>query len=408
MRPYFVLLHRWFGLFIAVFLLIAGLTGAIISWDHELDAWLNPQFFNAQAQGQYQPPLTLANQLEAHHPELHISYLPLDVSEGKTLLLSVSPSMDATTQTAHKLTYNQVALDAITGAQQAQRQWGEVSLARENLLPFLYKLHYTLHIPDAWGFELGMLFMGIVGIIWLFDCFIALWISFPNAKSWRKSFSFRWHRGPYKLNFDLHRSVGVWVWLLLLMLAVTSISMNLGVQVTRPLVSFFSELSPNPFTSRIPNPDDKPIAPVITREQLLNLANKEARKRNIDWPAGAIFYSPTFALYGVSYFPKGNDHGDGGLGNPWLYFDAQDGRSVGATIPGTGTAGDIFIQAQFPLHSGRILGLPGRILMSLMGLVVATLSLTGIIIWLRKRRSRSSVKACRETFDTHRPLIKSS
>ena len=57
-------------------------------------------------------------------------------------------------------------------------------------------------------------------------------------------------------------------------------------------------------------------------------------------------------------------------------------------IPGTGSAGDIFLQSQFPLHSGRIIGLPGRILISAMGLMVAMLSATGLIIWLRKRRAR--------------------
>lgn len=40
------------------------------------------------------------------------------------------------------------------------------------------------------------------------------------------------------------------------------------------------------------------------------------------------------------------------------------------------------------MHSGRILGLPGRILISLMGLAVALLSVTGVVIWARKRRSR--------------------
>ena len=45
------------------------------------------------------------------------------------------------------------------------------------------------------------------------------------------------------------------------------------------------------------------------------------------------------------------------------------------------------MQAQFPLHSGRILGVPGRILVSIMGIVVAALSVTGVVIWLRKRRS---------------------
>ena len=35
-----------------------------------------------------------------------------------------------------------------------------------------------------------------------------------------------------------------------------------------------------------------------------------------------------------------------------------------------------------------ISGLPGRILISAMGLVVAMLSATGLVIWLRKRRAR--------------------
>ena len=51
LRACLVVLHRWFGLAIAVFLTVAGLTGAVISWDHELDAWLNPQFFEAHEIG---------------------------------------------------------------------------------------------------------------------------------------------------------------------------------------------------------------------------------------------------------------------------------------------------------------------------------------------------------------------
>jgi uncharacterized iron-regulated membrane protein len=51
------------------------------------------------------------------------------------------------------------------------------------------------------------------------------------------------------------------------------------------------------------------------------------------------------------------------------------------------------VQAQFPLHSGRILGLPGRVLISAMGLVVAGLSLTGLVIWWRKRRAARGARA---------------
>jgi uncharacterized iron-regulated membrane protein len=93
-------------------------------------------------------------------------------------------------------------------------------------------------------------------------------------------------------------------------------------------------------------------------------------------------------VYGVGLFEGDNSHGDGGLGNPWLYFDMRTGERAGADIPGRGSAGDIVMQAMFPLHSGRILGVAGRVLISLCGIAVATLCVTGVLIWARKRKGR--------------------
>lgn len=389
LRPALVVLHRWFGLAAALFLFISGLTGAVISWDHELDAWLNPQLFHAQSRtGSAQSGLALAQQLEAQNPRLRVNYLLTTMEPGHTALLSVEGRVDAATGKPYALGYNQVALDPVSGKIQGTREWGAVSLTRENLLPFLYKLHYTMHIPDGWGIELGLWFMGIIGMVWFVDCFIALYLSFPNWRSWRKSLAFRWRQGSHKLNFDLHRSGGVWVWLLLLILALTSVSMNLQTQVMRPLVAKFSTLSPNAFDSRTPRTPAQQGEPRLTREQAVALAKTEAAKRGWLLPAGGVFYSSAYGLYGVGFFNADNDHGDGGLGNAWLYFDSSDGSPAGGVIPGTGSAGDIFLQAQFPLHSGRIIGLAGRILISAMGLVVAMLSATGLIIWVRKRRAR--------------------
>ena len=64
------------------------------------------------------------------------------------------------------------------------------------------------------------------------------------------------------------------------------------------------------------------------------------------------------------------------------------GKRLAAQIPGKGTAGDIFMQVQFPLHSGRILGLGGRILISAVGVAVAVLSITGLLIWVKKLNGR--------------------
>jgi PepSY-associated transmembrane protein len=55
-RAICVKLHRYVGLAIAAFLTIAGLTGSILAFDTDLDAWLNPELFEAKASGPILPP----------------------------------------------------------------------------------------------------------------------------------------------------------------------------------------------------------------------------------------------------------------------------------------------------------------------------------------------------------------
>ncbi|WP_454804991.1 PepSY-associated TM helix domain-containing protein [Paraburkholderia fungorum] len=388
MRRQLVRLHRWFGIAIALFLFIAGLTGAIIAWDHELDAALNPSFFKARAVGPALSGLELARRVEAADPRLQVTYLPLTAEPGHTLQMMVLPRTNPATHQPYPLDFNQIAVDPATGAIQGRREWGAVSLAPLNLIPFIYKLHYTLHLPFTRGIDTGTWLMGIVGIVWLFDSVIALWLSFPSFKAWRKSFAFRFGRGSYALTFDLHRSGGVWIWGLLVIVALTSVSMNLSAPVVRPVVSMFSTLTPDPINNpeilRKPQPGDQ----VLSRERIVQLAEQAGKAQNLTVPPGGVYYAEFLHAYGVGFYAPGNDHGDLGLGNPWMYWDAATGKPLGAQIPGKGTAGDIFMQVQFPLHSGRILGLGGRIVISAMGIAVAVLSATGLLIWLKKLNAR--------------------
>jgi uncharacterized iron-regulated membrane protein len=389
MRPLLVKLHRWFGIGIALFLFMSGLTGAIIAWNQELDAALNPEFYVARGEGPALPALELAKRVEAADPRVVVNYLPLGVEPGHTLQVRVEGRIDPATKAPYELGFNQLAIDPVTGAVQARREWGALSLSRQNLLPFLYQFHYTLYLPfTVGGLSMGVWLLGIVAIVWLFDSLIALTLSFPSAKSWRKSLAFRVKRGGYALTFDLHRSGGVWVWGLLLVIATTSVSMNLPAQVMRPVVSLFSTLAPTPFydAARLPMP--KPGLPALPREQVLALASAAGRDAKIAAAPGGMFYSTALNIYAVGYFAPGGDEGESLLGNPWLYWNAATGEKIASNIPGRGSAGDLFMEAQFPLHSGRIAGLPGRIAVSFMGVMVALLSVTGLLIWLKKLRAR--------------------
>ena len=149
-----------------------------------------------------------------------------------------------------------------------------------------------------------------------------------------------------------------------------------------------SKVTPSPFDRRTETDRHHPIAPAIGYAAIIERAVAEAGRRGWIEPVGDVFYAQNHGIYEVRFFHPGDDHGGTGVGPAALYFDGNDGGYLGDRQPWKGTLADIFVQAQFPLHSGRILGLPGRILVSVMGLVTATLSITGVVIWWRKRAVR--------------------
>src|SRR5579875_3389483 len=97
MRPVLVRLHRWLGVATALFLFVSVLTGAVIAWDHEIDALLNPSFFHAQSNGPALPPLELARRVEAADPRVQVTYMPLGIEPGHTAQMMVMPRTNPAT-----------------------------------------------------------------------------------------------------------------------------------------------------------------------------------------------------------------------------------------------------------------------------------------------------------------------
>lgn len=65
MRPVLVLLHRYVGLATALFLFLAGLTGSLLAFHHEIDEWLNPGFYAVGEGGERLSPGSLVQRVES-------------------------------------------------------------------------------------------------------------------------------------------------------------------------------------------------------------------------------------------------------------------------------------------------------------------------------------------------------
>jgi len=418
MRAAFVLIHRCVGLAIAAFLFVSGVTGAVISWDHELDELINPHLVEAPGRGALLDPLVLADKLAVDEPHSIVTYVPLHAEEGHSLDFGVEPKFNPETQDLYATGYNQVFIDPVTGVVRGKREWGAAwPITTETFVSFMYVLHYSLHIPEIWGIDRwGEWLMGGIALLWTIDCFVGFYLTLPIRKRttarigswwrrWKPAWKIKTGGSRYRINFDLHRAFSLWTWVLLLVLAISAVSLNLYGEVARPIVAALSSFTPTPYDTRPMLPHSEMLTPQVTYAQVLANGRAEAEKRGFTLPAGDIFYSPEFGVFGVRFFAPGGDH-DPGLGPDILYFDSADGRYIGDWIPWRGTAGDLFLQMQFPVHSGRIFGIPGRILISAMGLGVAMLSVTGVVIWLRKRRARRAAR--RPATLTHRGSIVSA
>src|SRR5690606_14922200 len=132
--------------------------------------------------------------------------------------------------------------------------------------------------------------------------------------------------------------------------------------------------------------------PTLSIKQAKENARNRDQQRGIEFPPAGVYYGGGYNFYNVSFFDPSNELGAAGMGLSNLYIDATDGSVLGQHRPWHGTTADVFVQLQLPLHSGRILGMTGRIMMSIMGLIVVMLSITGIIVWDRKRRARRAAR----------------
>jgi hypothetical protein len=95
--------------------------------------------------------------------------MPLATEPGEAFGVFVEPRVDAASGKPHEIDYNQGR-----GRSGHRRDPGPQVLGRSlarppGLLPFLYRLHYSMHLPAIGAYDTGMLLMGIIAIAWVFD-----------------------------------------------------------------------------------------------------------------------------------------------------------------------------------------------------------------------------------------------
>lgn len=406
LRPLWVRIHRWTGLGLALFLIVAGLTGALLAFQDEIDVLVAPQFHQVASPrpgAAMLSPQDLRERVMARYPGGLINYLPLHFPPGRSVILQVERHDPASGGLVPwSAQWDELFVDPYTGVVIGERRLGDITQGAVNLMPFLYRVHYSLAL-GSWGLTA----FGVAALVWTLDCFVGFYLTLPVRQKvaghhvpraamewwsrWRPAWAVRRRAGSYKRTFDLHRATGLWLWPLLLVFAWSGVFFNLSAIYT-PVMQVFGYRT---LQSGIVPPATPRYAPHLdfrmaeTRGRQLALYEARQHGLTIDPTRDtALLHRPGAGVYAY-IFTTSADMRDSG-GRSLAIFDSDTGRLVKFIIPRGQSGANTFTEWISALHMADVWGLPWRIGVALIGLSVALLSVTGALIWSRKRQARKT------------------
>lgn len=381
MKPLFRTVHLWTGLIFGTILVLQGLTGAALSWVHELDALLNPGLLHVApppAMREGEPLRVRPAQAQAVHDLLAAdarygkpSMLMLPERAGEVYVAWYRPGKPASNW--EQAVTRQVMVDPANLAVLGERNWGEAGLSRPLLVPTLFHFHRYLLSGEA-----GKVVIAVQGVALALMTLtgIVIWWPRMTRSAIVHALSVRFGGSWPRLSFQLHRSAGALCAPPLLFMAFSGVHFNMPAWVA-PLVGTVATVTPN----------DKPVNRSSTALPALSLAEAmaaaqarypEARVGRVNFPAGAS------QPWEVRVRQPGELRQ--GPGATRISIDARDGSVLRVADPLRGAGGDRFLAALFPLHSGEAFGAAGKLFISLLGLTPLAFFVTGIVVWLKFRR----------------------
>lgn len=428
-------IHRYTGLVMAGFLIMAGITGSLLAFHKELDDMFNYKLAQIERQDTPQLPIaTLHDKVVAVYPEYNFSSMPTSLEADKSAVFSVDRVRGESAKNQPKAPFQEVYVNPYNGDIVGTRD--KDAWAWRNTMWKVFWLHRDLLLGD-----IGKLLLGVIALIWTINCFIGFYLTFPRAvnnkktlqktmpengsktapkkrasfiKRWLPAWKIRRKTNTFKLNYDVHHAFGLWLWLMLFVIAWSSVGFNLKLvyqPVMQAVVGFEGregkgkEKDRSHTADRSSTQDRADIAPVINSTAAVNKANSIAylsRQAEIAAQNNRVTVQQTLGIRRLTEegqwqmrFKTDKDIGTHG-GASSITVAAASGKVEKVTFGYQSTFGNKVDQWFSTLHMGHIghgiAYLLYQIFLALVGLAVAVLSATGVYLWVKGQQSRLKQK----------------
>jgi uncharacterized iron-regulated membrane protein len=372
MKRWLLRLHRWSGLLIAAIVVIVGCTGALTTYQHEVDSWLNRDLLWVDApdpRGPSQRALALDQLVAAAEATLQgtrATAVRLPQSRRESVEVSVAP-FDAN-GFAGRYVYVEPYLGTVLGS----RPFDPEPWSRRGVVASVYEVHYSLAAS-----RVGVWLVSAVAAVWLMTTLCGVALAWPRSwEALRRTLRVR-TGGLVQFNHDLHRLTGLLAAPLLVVVLATGVALNLSPQATG-LVQQFSPLT---------------FEPNLLVRAPATAGGASGWQAALDAAVAAqpaaqpysLYLDPARSVYVVRMREADAIHR---RGQTRVYIAMDDASVLAVWNPRQGSAGDRFWGWQNPLHSGYAAGAVGRLLVFVSGLAAMLFVFTGVPLWFARRPAR--------------------
>lgn len=364
--------HLYLGLFIGALLVVFGLTGSVLVFFQEIDDWLNPTLLTVDVpppgQDAYRPVGDiLAAAKQAAVPGSRITQVYGAPTRERVFAVYVEHPSRA---------WQRIFVDPYRALVTGVRSYGVDEWVPGYFMDAVFALHFQL-LSGVNGITLAAVAAWLL-ILSLITGLIVWW---PVNGQWRQAFIIRQPMTPFRLLFDLHKTVSLYLCLAIGAVLLSGAYMNWA----EPMVWVTQLLSPaTRGAAQAPQSISMEGVSPISPEQAVALAAvryPEGRLSGLSMPEDAtgVYQVARQAVPGLSEF----------WSERIVSIDQYSGAIVDVRAPDTRrSAGETFLDWQWPLHSGQAFGMPGRLLVCASGLACPVIYATGFLMWWRKRRGR--------------------
>jgi uncharacterized iron-regulated membrane protein len=252
---------------------------------------------------------------------------------------------------------------------------------KTSFFPMIKNIHLYLFLPK----EIGKAFVGICVIIYVVIMVTGLILWWPKRKSDRKrSFRIKWGAKWKRVNYDLHNVLGFYVTAIVIIIAVTGLSfsykwMNNGLYRMANLGKTFP-VEKKKFESDSASAALYPQANLVI-DQAYEFARKNSPRSNSLFMSLGVNKGAPLSVTAYAE-PLYYEHSDNYI------FDKYSGKLLNRMFYEQKSAGLKLNNMNYDIHTGQIAGILGKIINFLSSLISATLPVTGLIIYLGKKKKK--------------------